>query len=117
MTARSRRQITQTNIPMRCGYIDDTCIVFNNGKMLKGEDVLTLKRIWVTTPLTRSEVIAVYILLGDVHQTACACAMTRFGMGFAEIMDATETIKKIQDQPFDFLKFCAILDSRRRSNE
>jgi len=46
-------------------------------------------------------VIAVYILLEDVYQTVCVCTMTRFGLGFAEIMTAAETVKKIQDQQID----------------
>ena len=84
--------------------------------MLKGEDVLKLKHLWVETRLTPSEVIAAYILLEDIYQTVCVCAMTRFGMRFAEIMTAAETVKKIQDRGFDFRQFCAILDSEGANN-
>jgi hypothetical protein len=94
------------------GYAEDACIVFNNGKMLKGEDVLKLKRIWVETLLAPSEVIAVYVLLEDVDQTSWVCEMTKFGLGFGGIMEAAGMVKKIQDQQFDFLKLCDILDSR-----
>jgi hypothetical protein len=69
--------------------------------MLKGEDVLNLKRLWVETRLTPSEVIAVYLLLGDVYQTVCVCEMTRSGEGFVGIMMAAETVKKIQEGGFN----------------
>jgi len=93
------------------GHVEDACIVFDNGKVLKGEDVLNLKRIWIETRLTPSEVVAVYVLLEDVYQTSCVCAMTRFGFGFGEIMTAAEAVKEIQDQQLDFSKFCDILNS------
>ncbi len=96
------------------GYLlnHDVRVVFNNGRV-EGEDGLKLKRLWVETLLTPSEVIAVYLLLGDIDQTTCVCEWGS-GVGFAEIMTAAETVKGIKDHQFDFRQFCDILDSEQQ---
>jgi hypothetical protein len=78
------------------GQVHDAYMLFDTGEELRGEDVFKLKRIWVESIMTPSQVIAVFLLLNDLDRTSNICAMSRAGHGFAELMRLAETLKKIE---------------------
>jgi len=79
------------------GQAHDAYIMFDTGEELRGEDVLKLRRIWVESILTPSQVIAVYLLVENLDRTSNICEMSRQGYGFAVLMQLAETLKTIED--------------------
>lgn len=78
------------------GVTEDAYIALEDGRVLRGERAVELRRIWVESRMRPAEVIQVYMLLNTLEATKSLCELSKCGYHQDDLVCAARLLSHSQ---------------------